>query len=249
MISVSIIGSGNLAHHLIDCFGNNNGVVITQVFVRKKSHNMIVGNFEIINDFSDLKPADITIIAVSDQAIAEVSIEIPFLNSLVVHTSGGTDSTVIDSKNRSGVFYPLQTFSKNKKIDFTEIPICIEAQNEVDLEILEKLAKTISQKVYKIDYNQRKALHVAAVFVSNFTNHMYKIGFDICQEIDLPFDILQPLIEETAHKIAELNPGQAQTGPAKRQDFETIAKHLKYLKHSDKKHLYETITQSIIQNG
>ena len=249
MISVSIIGSGNLAYHLIDSFGKNDAINLTQVFTRKKSNIARNGNFEIVDDFSDLKPTDVTIVAVSDQAINEVSSQILFENSLVVHTSGGTDMLDIDSKNRQGVFYPLQTFSKNKKVDFQETPICIEAQIESDLEILDKLAKIISNKVYKINSNQRKALHIAAVFVSNFSNHMYKIGFDICQENQLPFDILQPLISETANKIVEMSPSAAQTGPAKRLDFETIAKHLKYLKHSDKKHLYETITQSIIQNG
>ena len=166
-----------------------------------------------------------------------------------MHTSGSTPMDNLSGQNRKGVFYPLQTFSKKREVNFSDISICIEAQNENDLNILEQLGDALGSKTYKLDCVQRKSLHVSAVFVCNFTNHLYKLGQDICIENNIPFEILLPLITETAAKLQLLNPHDAQTGPAKRQDFVTIASHLKFLKHSDNKHLYETLTQSIIQNG
>lgn len=249
MISISIIGSGNLAYHLIKAFEHSSEVELKQVAVRKKSYDLPIGGYKIIDDLTQLQKTDVTIIAVSDHAIENISELLTFKNTLVVHTSGGTSIDVLNNQNRKGVFYPLQTFSKSKPIRFDEIPICIEAENDNDYVILEKLGLSISKKINKIDSEQRKSLHIAAVFVSNFTNHLYKIGSDICLEHNLPFDILIPLITETADKIKYLDPTAAQTGPAKRQDFQTIAQHMKFLKKSDKKHLYETLTQSIIQNG
>lgn len=249
MVSLSIIGSGNIAHHLICAFKNNSEVQLMQVFSRNKNHSLPIGSYQIVNDLDSLKKVDVIIIAVSDQAIEALSVLLPNTNSLVLHTSGGSALEILDIKNRRGVFYPLQTFSKNKKISFEDIPICIEAENEDDYMILEKIGSSISKNVLRVASLQRKSMHIAAVFVSNFVNHLYKIGSDICIEHDLPFQILEPLIAETANKIKFMKPSDAQTGPAKRQDFQTIAQHLKSLKHSDKKHLYETLTQSIIQNG
>src|SRR5690606_37403117 len=123
-------------------------------------------------------------------------------------------------KNRKGVFYPLQTFSKSKEVNFKEIPICLEAANHQDLEWLKKVANVISDKVFEIDSEKRKTLHVSAVFVSNFVNHLYGIGEELCKENDIPFDILKPLIAEVADKINYLSPEQAQTGPAKRGDLQ-----------------------------
>ena len=168
---------------------------------------------------------------------------------MVVHTSGSVSISAIDNKNRQGVFYPLQTFSKSKEVDFKSIPICIETKNKKDFQILEKVAKSISNIVYKINSEQRKALHIAAVFVCNFVNHLYQIGNDICIENDLPFDILKPLIQETANKIFTLSPNQAQTGPAKRKDTQTINTHMSFLSDENQKEIYKMLTKSIIDNG
>jgi predicted short-subunit dehydrogenase-like oxidoreductase (DUF2520 family) len=189
------------------------------------------------------------IIAITDDAIAEVSRQLPFSNELVVHTSGSVSMQAINNKNRQGVFYPLQTFSKAKYVDFKEIPICIEAQNEKDLLTLESVAKSISNSVYTINSEQRKALHVAAVFVSNFTNHLYQIGNKICIDNELSFDILKPLIQETANKILTLSPQESQTGPAKRKDTQTINAHLNFLTNDNQKEIYKLLTKSIIDNG
>lgn len=250
MIRLSIIGSGNVAQHLIQAFSKTSEIELVQVFARKpESISSLISIEKVVSDFSCLKAVDITIIAVNDDAIASVSKQFPFNNRLVVHTSGSISMEALDSKNRKGVFYPLQTFSKSKKVDFNIIPICLEAENDNDLQLLETVAKTISDSVYKINSEQRRALHVAAVFVSNFTNHLYQIGNEICVENNFSFDILKPLIQETACKILSLSPIAAQTGPAKRRDTQTINAHLNFLTDENQKEIYKMLTKSIIDNG
>lgn len=250
MIRITLIGSGNVAQHLIKAFSKSEAVEITQVFSRKKETLASLIDYDkIVNNFEDLKEADLYIIAVSDNAIFEVSKQLPFNNQLVVHTSGTASISLLDDKNRKGVFYPLQTFSKNKDIDFSVIPVCLEAENTFDFRVLDTVAKSISNAVFPINSEQRKALHVAAVFVNNFTNHLYQIGQEICEENQVSFEILKPLIQETAEKIKTLDPVDAQTGPAKRNDSSTIEAHLKYLSNENQKKIYKTLTQSIQHNG
>ncbi len=250
MIRVSIIGSGNVAQHLIVAFSKTTDIELVQVFARKDAAVAhLINPDKIYTNFNDIIAADLFIIAITDDAIIEVSAAIPFSNELVVHTSGSVSIEAIDNKNRPGVFYPLQTFSKSKEVDFKTIPICIETKNEKDFQILEKVAKSISNTVYKINSEQRIALHIAAVFVCNFVNHLYQIGNNICIENDLPFDILKPLIQETANKILTLSPNQAQTGPAKRKDIQTINAHLNFLSDDNQKEIYKMLTKSIIDNG
>ncbi|CAI2767966.1 Rossmann-like and DUF2520 domain-containing protein [Flavobacterium collinsii] len=250
MIRITIIGSGNVAQHLIKAFSKSEVVEIVQVFSRKKEALASLVSFEkIVNNFDSFLEADLYIIAVSDNAISEVSKQLPFQNRVVVHTSGAASLDVLDAKNRKGVFYPLQTFSKNKEIDFSTIPMCLEAENTFDYRVLESVAKSISQAVYPINSDQRKALHVAAVFVNNFTNHLYQIGQEICKDHQVPFEVLKPLIQETAQKINTLAPADAQTGPAKRKDSTTIEAHLEYLTHENQKNIYKILTQSIQNNG
>ncbi|WP_276379958.1 Rossmann-like and DUF2520 domain-containing protein [Flavobacterium sp. H4147] len=250
MIRLTIIGSGNVAQHLIKAFSASSLVEIVQAFSRKKEAlTHLLDAEKIITDFSALKETDLYIISVSDNAVSEVSKQIPFENKLVVHTSGTTSIDVLDSKNRKGVFYPLQTFSKNKAVDFSIIPICLEADNQEDYDILETTAKSISNAVFSISSEQRKALHVAAVFVNNFTNHLYQLGQEICEEHQVPFEILKPLIQETADKIKTLNPAEAQTGPAKRHDSVTTDAHLDYITDENQKNIYKILTQSIQNNG
>ncbi|WP_445711248.1 Rossmann-like and DUF2520 domain-containing protein [Flavobacterium sp.] len=246
MIKVVIIGSGNVAQHLLKVMLNTDEVTIVQVFARSKESisHLIVEN-QITSTYNDIKEADVYIISVSDNAIAEVASNLPFKNRLVVHTSGTSELSVLDNKNRKGVFYPLQTFSKSKAINFSTIPICLETENESDYAILETLANLISKKAYAISSKQRKSLHVAAVFVCNFVNHLYQIGNEICNENKVPFEILQPLIIETANKITQLSPKEAQTGPALRNDTKTIEKHMDFLQESNYKELYKLLTQSI----
>jgi len=250
MIQITIIGSGNVAQHLINAFSASKIVEIKQVFSRKKEtlYHLIEPQ-KIVTDFNELQTADLHIIAVSDNAISEVSSALPFNNQLVVHTSGTSSIEVLDQKNRRGVFYPLQTFSKNKELDFSDIPFCLEAENTADYKILESIVKSVSTALYSISSEQRKALHVAAVFVNNFTNHLYQIGQEICEENQLPFEILKPLILETADKMKTLSPLEAQTGPAKRHDTVTTDAHLAFIQNENQKNIYKILTKSIQDNG
>lgn len=246
MIKATVIGSGNVAQHLIQAFQKSDDIELVTVFSRQKENVLhLVEDSKITNDWDALSECDIYIIAVSDTAIAEVSSKLAFQNRLVVHTSGGVPLEELDAKNRRGVFYPLQTFTKNKEVDFAAIPICLESEFDEDYTILENLAEAIKSRHYLISSDQRKSLHVAAVFVNNFTNHLYQIGKDICGEHQLPFEILKPLIAETANKVQSLSPLEAQTGPAKRNDQNTIQAHLALLTNPTQKEIYKILTQSI----
>ncbi len=254
MIKVSIIGSGNVAQHLIIAILNaeesDGKIELVQAYARNASALAHLLEFDkITTDLSQLKPADLYVIAVTDNAIKIISDELTFKNKLVAHTSGTTEIDVLNDNNRKGVFYPLQTFSKTKSVDFSTIPICLESQNASDLQTLETVGKAISNATYILNSEQRKALHVAAVFVNNFVNHLYQLGNEICIENQVPFKILKPLIEETANKIMTLSTEEAQTGPAKREDQETINTHLAFLQEGNKKNIYELLTQSIIAHG
>jgi predicted short-subunit dehydrogenase-like oxidoreductase (DUF2520 family) len=246
MIQVILLGSGNVATHLFQAFSKADEIEVVQVFSRTISKDF--PEILQISDFSKIVEADVYIICVSDSAISSVSSQLQFENRLVVHTSGSSDLNVLDSKNNKGVFYPLQTFTKNKAIDFSEIPICLEAETVSDFNVIEKVAKSISKNIHAISSEQRKALHVAAVFVCNFTNHLYQIGNEICMENAIPFEILQPLIKETVEKIQSLSPSEAQTGPAVRNDHKTIEKHIDFLTYENQKEIYKILTKSI-QNG
>jgi len=249
MIKVVILGSGNVAQHLIEVMKNAPTIDLVQVFARNPNQlNHLLLSSKIVSDYQEIAAADVYIISVSDNAIAEVSGKLPFENRLVVHTSGSSALAVLDNKNRKGVFYPLQTFTKGKKVDFTPIPICLETENEQDYQLLENLGNCISKKVFQINSEQRKSLHVAAVFVCNFVNHLYQIGNEICEANQIPFEVLHPLIQETAQKILELTPKEAQTGPALRNDTKTIQKHLDFLSDENYTTIYKLLTQSI-QNG
>jgi predicted short-subunit dehydrogenase-like oxidoreductase (DUF2520 family) len=246
MIKVVLIGSGNVASHLLQVMQKSADIELVQVFARdKKSLSSYIEKSKITSNYEDIQLADVYIIAVSDNAIAEVAEKLPFTNRLVVHTSGSSEMEVLGAKNRNGVFYPLQTFSKNKPVDFSSIPFCLETEKKEDYIILEKLAISISNKVFSISSQQRKSLHVAAVFVCNFVNQMYQIGNEICQENEVPFEILHPLIQETAQKVLNLSPQEAQTGPALRNDTKTIQKHIDFLENPEYKALYTSLTESI----
>lgn len=246
MLRVVIIGSGNVAQHLARVFSKSEDSKLVQAFARKPQNLLHVLSAEQVTDnVNDLVEADVYIIAVSDDAIAEVSSLLPFSGRLVVHTSGSVHLDAADNRNRRGVFYPLQTFSKKKQVDFHVVPICLESENAADYKVLEQLARTISGIVYPVSSAQRQALHVAAVFVSNFVNHMYDLGGEICNDNAIPFDILKPLIKETADKIQEMPPREAQTGPAVRNDIKTIARHVNFIKDNNLKELYTLLTQSI----
>jgi len=250
MISICILGSGNVAQQLVSAFEKADNIQLVQVFSRKQNAiSTLSKSVSIIQDYNQLEPVDLIIIVVSDDAIVNVSEQIPFQNKLVVHTSGSVSMESLSDANRKGVFYPLQTLSKTKEINFMEVPLCIEAETNSDLKLLHQVASAISNNVYEIDSNQRKSLHIAAVFVNNFANHLFQIGKEICIKQGVSFEILKPLIFETANKINTLSPKDAQTGPAKRNDTTTINKHLDFLSNPNHKEIYKILTKSIIDNG
>ena len=248
MIRITIIGGGNVATHLIKAFNKAKEVSLLQVYARNIAKIEHFKNIVSITSSLDLlMDADVYIIAVSDDAIIDVSSKIDKKNALIVHTSGSASLNSLKNKGRKGVFYLLQSFSKNKEINFNEIPFCLEAENKQDFKILQKLAKAIGKKTYAINSEQRKKLHVAAVFVNPFPNPLSLIGNDICKQNNVPFEILLPLIKETSLKIEQLEPKNAQTGPAIRKDKKTINNHLNLL-NDDQQEIYKILTKSI-QNG
>lgn len=246
MLSIVILGTGNVAKHLFDAFINQEDIEIVQVYGRRPvALEHFDDQVKVTTDLSQIENADFYIMALSDDAIASISKELEHKKGLVVHTSGSTGIKALENNIHPGVFYPLQTFSKGRKIDFKEIPICIEAFYEDDYKLLNQLALSISNKVFRIDSVQRKSLHIAAVFANNFTNHMYRISEEICQQNNVPFELLHPLIIETADKMQELSPFLAQTGPARRNDIGTIEKHLNQLKIKKHKKIYSLLSKSI----
>lgn len=254
--SVSVIGSGNVAWHLAPAL-DNAGYVVREVFSPNRKNALALVNklyqAEVKDslDFSDSN-STIFILAISDDAIQEVVQEIILPEeAILLHTSGSQPLQVLAyaATPRVGVFYPLQTFSKQKKVDFSEIPVFVESADEEVTVILLRMAKAISKKVQSIDSSKRVALHVAAVFASNFTNHMLAISKTIMEVSDLPYEWLKPLIAETITKSLAIGPEAAQTGPASRGDFEILDKHLAMLQEDEQiAELYKLISQHIIDS-
>ena len=246
MISVVILGSGNVATHFFKAFKKTDDVSVIQWFNRNlESIKPYKNDVDITNDLNSLKDADVYILAVSDDVIGELSSKLPFNNRLVVHTSGSVSVYDIDKKHKRGVLYPLQTFSKKAKMDFTNVPICIETIDKKSYPLLKELALSVGSPTKRVNSDQRRVLHLAAVFVNNFTNQLYRVGHEITESEGAEFDLLKPLILETANKIQELSPYMAQTGPAKRNDKKTLKKHLKILKNKHHKDIYQLMTESI----
>ena len=248
MKSIVLFGAGNVALHLCKAINNSKNFQVIQVYSKtKKTLDNFNLNIDKTNDLGTIKQASVYIIAISDDSIIEFSKKIPFKNRLVVHTSGSVGMAKLSGNNRRGVFYPLQTFTSNAKINFLEIPMCIEADNQEDLNVLEKLGRSISNNVQVVTSTQREHIHLSAVIVNNFVNHLYHMGHDLLHHQSLTFDILKPLIIETASKIKTLRPFETQTGPARRNDLKTIEKQLHLLKDSPYQEIYKNITNSILE--
>jgi len=233
MFKVALIGQGNVSFHLESTFTGVKEVECTIYNSRDENLGKLVNS------------SDVCIVAVSDSAIKGVSKKLLPTNALIAHTSGSVSMKELPDDGRRGVFYPLQTLSSAKSIDFSKVPICIEAESLEDREILLKLANYISSSVHQVSSEQRKSLHLAAVFANNFTNHMYQTAHDICEENKLSFDLIRPLIHETSNKIMSLTPFEAQTGPAKRNDQATIKSQQNQIEDSERRELYSKLSKSI----
>ncbi|WP_302180152.1 Rossmann-like and DUF2520 domain-containing protein [Chryseosolibacter indicus] len=253
-MNVSIIGSGNLAWHLAPALDNTD-FAVKEVY----SHNpknaealaerLYEGQVKTSLDFS-LSKSKIFVICVSDDVIPEIAQQIVLPDdAILIHTSGSQPLSLLgySPTENIGVFYPLQTFTKSKKVDFSDIPILIESENDFTEKALMTMGKAISKKVLKISSESRKAVHVAAVFASNFTNHMLTLSHEIMRESNLDFDLLKPLIAETVNKGLSIGPERSQTGPAKRGDLEILDKHMEFLKDKEEvAEMYRIISQDII---
>ncbi len=245
MNKVIILGAGNVANHLYRSFSLVEDIEIVQVYNRNPEHlNFVKDPSKRISQLDELKEADLYLVAINDDALTEIADKLKINKGIVAHTSGGQTMGVFDKFKDHGVFYPLQTFSKNKNLNFKEIPICIEANTEENENYLKKIAGLVSEQIYEVNSDQRKALHISAVFVNNFSNHLFTIAEDYCREKELPFKIFRPLIKETFSKIDMLSPFSAQTGPAIRNDQRTIKEHLEMLQ-GDRKRIYTILTESI----
>lgn len=245
MIKVAILGAGNVATHLYQTFTEVENLEVIQVYNRNPAHLAFVNEPEKrISQIKDLKKADLYVLALTDEVIETFANQLPKLEGLVTHTSGSASMNILKKFTNYGVFYPLQTFSKEKELNFKEIPICIEASSGKNLMLLKKTASALSNRVYEIDSQQRKSLHLAAVFVNNFSNHLFALSAAYCEKQKVPFEILKPLITETINKLDKLSPLQAQTGPAKRNDSKTIQAHKEMLDDNGKK-IYTILTESI----
>ncbi len=250
-IRVSFVGSGNVATRLCYAF-RDAGVEIFQLLSNSSSGKELseVLDMELITTPKELKPVDVVLLCIKDDALIPDYLSQFPKNLLLCHSSGSVSMEVFENHKRAAVFYPLQTLSKTKEVEFENIPICLEAREKADLKLLTTLAKTISRDVRVVDSKERLQIHLAAVFVSNFANHLYKIAGDLLENSNIDFDILKPLIAETAAKVQMINPLQAQTGPALRHDEEVIKKHIDLLNpYPDYQKIYKLFSKSIAENN
>ncbi len=248
MSSIVILGAGNVAFHLTRALIENT-CNIRQIFNRTLEHAREIGEANRISytdKISEIEKADIYIIASADSGIEEFSHYIPYDDVLVVHTSGSSPMSVLKGDYRKGVFYPLQTFSKERTMRYDNIPFFIEAENPEDLKKLNELGNRISNEVHELNFASRMQVHMTGVWANNFVNHLYYIAGNICEQNNVPFDVLLPLIQETANKVIEMSPKDAQTGPAKRGDQVIIDRHLEALQNDSRLlQIYQIMTDSI----
>ena len=254
--SISIIGAGNLASSLAPELENAGHIINTISSLNLESAqnlaNSLYNTKAIDNtDFSN-EDSEIIILAVRDDIISEIAAEvIAPKGAILVHCSGYTEISKLDAYDGpTGVFYPLQSFTKGVKLSFKEIPLCIESYDEKSEKVLTQLARSISNSVATVNSKDRNTLHLAAVFANNFVNHMLGISHEILKDTNLRMSILQPLVNETVRKAFKLGPSQSQTGPAKRNDLDTLQEHLKMLQtHPELAKLYELISRQIIDRS
>ena len=254
--NITIIGAGNVATNLSQVL-RNCGYKIIQIYSRTKVSAKTLAdklNTAYTTDLSQIyNSADLFIISISDNAIETVLEQIaPIIkNKLIVHTAGSINLDIFAKQFENyGVFYPLQTFSKTETVNFDNIPLCIEANNDANVKILLEIAGKISKNVHNISSEQRRQIHLAAVFACNFTNHMYAIANNLLNEKQIPFDIIKPLIIETTQKAINNKPLAVQTGPAVRNDKNVIKTHLNMLKSSEMyKKIYNFVSESIFNHS
>ena len=253
---ISFMGAGRVAHHLAHVLSQHHQIV--QIYSRTLATAQTLATqvkATATMNIEELSPEiDLVIIAVSDQAIASViaNVHQQLPNVLIVHTSGSTDIEILAQIHaRAGVFYPLQTFSLERQINWSDTPIFVEAKSEDDLVLLAELANQLSTRVYSYTSAQRLSLHLAAVFACNFSNYCYDMAKQIVDAQHVDFSLLYPLILETANKVLNNDPKQMQTGPAMRGDQNILNMHeqmLQKAQREDLKNIYQLMSQQILQS-
>lgn len=252
-IKVCFIGAGNLATQLSKNLVAN-GIAVSQIYSRTSSSAQELATqlgAKYTSSISEIeKSADIYFVALKDSVIDDVLVQCNFNNKLIVHCAGSIPIEVLNKYSANiGVFYPLQTFSKTRDIEFSNIPIFIEANTKDNEKLLMNLGNLISSQVSILNSEKRKYLHISAVFACNFVNHFYNLSAQILYSKDIDFEVLRPLILETAQKVQKLDPESAQTGPAVRFDENVITSHLKELEEIDNyAELYKSISKSIFEH-
>ena len=251
-MKVVIIGSGNTATVLGRRIAHAEHEIIEVVSKNETNAKILADELQCdySNSFTNISDqADFYIIAVSDNALADLIKEFSLQNKLVVHTAGSVSKNILQSVTKNyGVLYPLQTLRKEIKTDF-EIPFLIDGNSEDVLTIISDFARTISDNVQIADDNTRLKLHVAGTIVNNFSNHLFTLIQEYCNQQKIEFRLLMPLIEETAIRAEQFPPSQIQTGPAIRRDMQTIQNHLLLLENfPELKKIYELFTESIQKN-
>lgn len=250
MIETVIIGSGNVAQTLATSL-TRAGAKPLQIFARNREAAAKIAQecgCEFGSEPEELAKAELYIIAVSDKAIGAVSKSLDFGSAVVAHTAGSVGIDKLDDAIRNkAVLYPLQTLTKGCKSDFKEVPILIEGSNSAALETVKQVAELLSEKVLLVDSKQRALIHLAAVFVGNFSNHMYVIGEELARDAGMEFEVLKPLIVETTKKAMRAqSPQDVQTGPAVRNDFQTKSLHTEMLvERPELKSIYTNLSNSI----
>lgn len=250
--SVSIVGTGRVAHHLSKVLSHKTKLI--QLIGRNRRElNLMASAYSIpwTSEYKNVLAADVTIIAVSDDAISKVAKELSQVispKSILCHTSGTRPLKDIEKAwPVAGIFYPLQSFSKEKKVSFENIPLLISASKPSVQNTLSRLAEAISKKVLLVNDVDRKHIHLAAVIVNNHINHLLYLAKQYCQDHQLEFDLLSPLLTETIQKAYQIGPLQAQTGPARRADEQTISQHTDLLENYPIfQELYQLISESIL---
>lgn len=254
-MKISLVGAGRVARHLGKALQTEHEIV--QIFSRNIDRAKTLAkqlNAEAISTIDQLNAeVDLVVIAVSDQSISQViqTIAPIFSQSLIVHTSGSTDINILsDHYPRSGVFYPLQTFSLDRDIDWKSTPLFVEACQTEDVKLLSNLAQSLSDRVYGYRSKQRQTLHLAAVFACNFSNYCYDIAKQIMDAEQVDFSLLYPLMLETADKATQYEPKSMQTGPAMRRDENILQLHetlLTQMQRQDLKEIYQLMSEQLMQ--
>ena len=250
---VLIIGAGNVATvlgRLIKAAGHD----IVQVVSRSMNNAGVLATelgCSAAANFGEMKKdADLYIAAMSDAALNEIKENINLGDKVIVHTAGSISKDVLNAVSANyGVMYPLQSLNKESNCNEIKIPLLIDGNNDDTLQLIQQLADSISPMVSVMTDDNRLKLHVAAVIANNFTNHLYSLAYDFCKKEGIDFEMLQPLIEETALRLKKHSPAEMQTGPAKRKDIITLDKHLRILNtHPQLRSVYLKMTDSIM-NG